>query len=126
MLEKDIEGWLNKQVKMMGGLAFKFVSPGNPGVPDRIYILPNGRVWFVELKQQTGRATRIQKWQQRRLLEMGCNYKFICGMDDAKAYVEELKSDRIYQSNNYKSGDNGDLVPVRVPSVQGTAVGQEM
>ena len=56
MLEKDIEDWLNKQIEKMGGLAFKFVSPGNPGVPDRIYILPDGRVWFVELKQQLGKV----------------------------------------------------------------------
>ena len=54
MLEKDIENWLNKQIEQLGGLAFKFVSPGNPGVPDRIYILPDGKVWFVELKQQLG------------------------------------------------------------------------
>ena len=64
MLEKDIESWLNKQVEKMGGLAFKFVSPGNPGVPDRIYILPNGKVWFVELKQQFGKVAGIQKWQR--------------------------------------------------------------
>lgn len=91
MLEKDIEDWLNKQVERMGGLAYKFTSPGNPGVPDRIYILPNGRVWFVELKQQLGRVAGIQKWQRQRLQEMGCNYRLVKGMDDAKKYVEELK-----------------------------------
>lgn len=91
MLEKDIEDWLNKQVERMGGLAFKFVSPGNPGVPDRIYILPNGKVWFVELKQQLGKVAGIQKWQRQRLLEMGCNYRLVKGMDDARKYAEELK-----------------------------------
>lgn len=101
MLEKDIESWLNKQVEKMGGLAFKFVSPGNPGVPDRIYILPNGRVWFVELKQQLGRASNIQKKQRQRLLELGCNYRLVRGMDDARAYVEELKDVRAYQSSDH-------------------------
>lgn len=91
MLEKDIEDWLNKQVERMGGLAFKFVSPGNPGVPDRIYILPNGKVWFVELKQQFGKVAGIQKWQRQRLLEMGCNYRLVKGMEDARKYAEELK-----------------------------------
>lgn len=92
MLEKDIEAWLNKQIEKMGGIAYKFVSPGNPGVPDRIYILPDGRVWFVELKQQFGRIANIQKWQRQRLLKMGCNYRLVRGMDDAKALIGELKN----------------------------------
>ena len=88
MLEKDIE---DKQIEKMGGLAFKFVSPGNPGVPDRIYILPDGRVWFVELKQQLGKVARIQKWQRERLIRLGCNYRLVKGMDDARAYVGEMR-----------------------------------
>lgn len=91
MLERDIENWLNRQIESMGGLALKFVSPGNPGVPDRIYILPNGRVWFVELKQQLGKVAKIQKWQRQRLLSMGCNYRLVRGMEDAKAYAEEMR-----------------------------------
>jgi len=91
VLEKDIENWLNKQIEQMGGLAFKFVSPGNPGVPDRIYILPNGEVWFVELKQQLGKVANIQKWQRQRLIGLGCNYRLVKGMDDAKKYVEEMR-----------------------------------
>lgn len=93
MLEKDIEDWLNGQIEKMGGLAFKFVSPNNPGVPDRIYILPDGRVWFVELKQQLGRLSKIQKWQRERLIQKGCNYRVVKGMNDAKAYVKEMQSE---------------------------------
>ena len=62
MLEKEIEAWLNKKIKELGGLSFKFVSPNNPGVPDRIYILPGGRVYFVELKTEIGQMSNIQKW----------------------------------------------------------------
>lgn len=91
MLEKDIEAWLNKQIEKMGGIAYKFVSPGNPGVPDRIYILPDGVIWFVELKQQSGRVANLQKWQRKRLLKMGCNYRLVRGMDDAKVFVQQLK-----------------------------------
>ena len=91
MLERDIENWLNKQIEKIGGLAFKFVSPGNPGVPERIYILPGGEVWFVELKQQFGKIANIQKWQRQRLQDMGCNYRLVKGMEDAKAFVGEIK-----------------------------------
>lgn len=93
MLEKEIEDWLNKEIEKMGGQAFKFVSPGNPGVPDRIYILPEGKVWFVELKQQSGKVASIQKWQRDRIIGMGCNYRLIKGMEDARAYVGEIKDD---------------------------------
>lgn len=91
MLEKDIESWLNKKIKEIGGLSFKFTSPGNPGVPDRIYIFPDGLVWFVELKTEIGRLAGIQKWQRQRLTDMGCNYKLIKGMDQAKEFIKELK-----------------------------------
>lgn len=91
MLEKDIEDWLSKQVEKIGGLAFKFISPGNPGVPDRIYIFPGGGIWFVELKQQFGRIANIQKWQRERLILMGCHYRLVRGMEDARAFAKEMK-----------------------------------
>ena len=91
MLEKDIESWLNKKVKELGGISFKFVSPNNPGVPDRIYIFPEGKVYFVELKTETGRMSGIQKWQRQRLQEMGCQFYSVKGMKQAREFIEELK-----------------------------------
>ena len=61
MKERDIEVLLRDGVKQLGGKAYKWVSPGNAGVPDRIVILPGGKVIFVELKQENGRLTRLQK-----------------------------------------------------------------
>ena len=89
--EARIEAWLNARIREMGGLSYKFVSPGNLGVPDRIYILPGGSVWFVELKTETGRLAKLQIWQGRRLQTAGCNYRVIKGMDEAKAFVDELQ-----------------------------------
>lgn len=91
VLEKDIEAWLNEKVKGMGGLSFKFVSPNNPGVPDRIYIFPGGRVYFVELKTEMGRMSNIQKWQRQRLQDMGCRFRLVKGMEQAKEFIKELK-----------------------------------
>lgn len=51
MLEKHIESKLRKKVKELGGRAYKFVSPGNSGVPDRLIVLPNGKIGFAELKR---------------------------------------------------------------------------
>ena len=49
MKESYIENYLVRKVKENNGLCLKFVSPGNPGVPDRIVITPDGRTIYVEL-----------------------------------------------------------------------------
>lgn len=71
MREKEIEQYLVWKVEMMGGKAYKFTSPANRGVADRIVCLPGGRVWFVELKSPTGRRSELQKMfaAQMALLE---------------------------------------------------------
>ena len=48
MREKAIEAKLVKAVRIMGGLAPKFVSPGFDGVPDRLVLLPKGKIAFME------------------------------------------------------------------------------
>mgnify|MGYP001041888205 CR=1 FL=1 len=72
MVEKEIEKLFCRKVKQAGGKAYKFVSPGNSGVPDRLVILPGGKIGFVELKAP-GKAPRPDKDHQIRCLEnMGC------------------------------------------------------
>jgi hypothetical protein len=50
MIERDIEQYLIKQINQCGGHIFKWSSPGNRGVPDRIVFI-NRQVWFIELKR---------------------------------------------------------------------------
>ena len=71
--EKDIEKRMKQKIEASGGLCFKFLSPGNAGVPDRIAVLPRGTVWFLELKTETGELSHIQEWQIRRLRDAGAN-----------------------------------------------------
>lgn len=92
-LESKIEEWLVNQVKQMGGIADKFVSPANPGVPDRLIILPGGKIYFVELKANWGRMSNIQKWQRERYIKTGADVRCIKGMEAAKEFVEELKNE---------------------------------
>lgn len=91
MRERDIEKWLRHQVESLGGLAFKFTSPGNDGVPDRQVILPGGLIYFVELKTDRGRLAPIQVWQQDRLDALGCQVRTIRGMDEAAEFIEEVR-----------------------------------
>ena len=71
MREKDIEQALRKAVKAKGGLALKFISPGFDGVPDRIVLMPNGRVGFVELKSPGKKMRSIQIKRKRQLESLG-------------------------------------------------------
>lgn len=89
--ESKIERWLVNQIKSMGGIADKFVSPANPGVPDRLIVMPGGKVYFVELKTEIGRLSNIQKWQRRRYMECGADVRVIKGMNQAKEFIEELR-----------------------------------
>lgn len=72
MQEKDIEKYLVREVRdVLGGRAYKFVSPGNDGVPDRLVCLPGGIAVFVELKAP-GKTTRpLQDVQIERLRALG-------------------------------------------------------
>ena len=68
MLEKQIEQKLIKAVKSMGGICLKFVSPSFDGVPDRLVLLPQGKIAFVELKAN-GRKMRPLQVKRKRQLE---------------------------------------------------------
>jgi len=61
MLEKQIESKVVKKAKELGFLTYKFSSPSNRGVPDRIFISPHGEVFFIEFKSEKGRLTKLQE-----------------------------------------------------------------
>ena len=69
MLEKTIENKLKTAVKDMGGIAFKFIAPGINGVPDRLVLLPYGKLAFIELKSP-GRKMRPIQVRRKRQLEL--------------------------------------------------------
>ena len=95
MLEKEIERRMVQTVKARGGLCYKFVSPNNPGVPDRIIITPDGRVIFVELKTEIGRLARLQKWQISEMQKRGADVRVANGWPAVKALLEEVIPDGI-------------------------------
>lgn len=98
MLESKIESWLDGQIKKIGGKSYKFVSPGNPGVPDRIFILPGGKVFFVELKRKIGRLSNVQIWQREQFKERGIEIKVIYGMDQAKEFVKDVVQHEVHST----------------------------
>ena len=69
MREKTIEKKLIIAAKDMGGIAPKFISPGLDGMPDRIVLLPGGRMGFVEVKAP-GKVPRPLQEARHRMLRM--------------------------------------------------------
>lgn len=71
MREKTVESKLVKAVKSMGGLAPKFTSPGLDGVPDRLVLLPGGKMAFIELKAPDKNLRPLQVRRKRQLESLG-------------------------------------------------------
>lgn len=71
MLERVIESRLRQEAKKRGGMALKFVSPGMNGVPDRIVLLPGGKMAFVELKAPGKVPRALQEKRIGQLRQLG-------------------------------------------------------
>lgn len=76
VLERDVERYLIKRIKDVGGRAYKFTSPAHRGVADRIVCLPSGSTWFVEVKTEGGRLSELQKAFASDMAKM--NQKYTC------------------------------------------------
>lgn len=90
MLEKTVEQKLIKGVRKMGGEAFKFVSPGNDGVPDRLVLLPGGKIYFVELKAERGQLRPTQKVQLVRLSALGQQVYVLHGAAEVESWLDQI------------------------------------
>lgn len=71
MREREIENKLVDAVKAQGGVCWKFVSPGTAGVPDRIILMPMGRIAFVEVKAPGESPRKLQLARHRLLRRLG-------------------------------------------------------
>lgn len=90
MTEREIERYLKKNVENIGGLAWKWVSPGQVGVPDRI-IMVGGQIYLVELKTEFGSLSPIQIATHNKIRKAGCNPITLYGMMDVERFIREIK-----------------------------------
>lgn len=91
--EKQTEQYLVKKIKAIGGLCFKWVSPGTNGVPDRIVILPTGVIHFVELKAE-GKKNNLSALQRKmieRLLSFNCKCWILSSYEEVDEYIKFLE-----------------------------------
>jgi VRR-NUC domain. len=86
MNEKTIERRLREKVKSLGGLALKFHSPYFTGMPDRMVLMPGGKIFFVELKSLDGKLSGRQKVVIPLLRNLGFSV-FVVSCEDSLRYV---------------------------------------
>lgn len=92
MTEKEVEQALRRMVQDAGGYCLKWVCPGWSGVPDRVILLPGGRVIFCEVKRPAGgRISKLQLVWRERLQRLGFRHVFVHNRDDIKALKETIR-----------------------------------
>lgn len=86
MREKEVEAALVKAAKKRNGVALKFVSPGLSGVPDRLVLLPDGKIGFIGLKAPGKKMRLLQEKRKSQLERLG----FLVFCLDSKEEVEVM------------------------------------
>ena len=87
--EKEIENYLVKRVKELGGICWKFSSPGTAGVPDRI-VMYQSCVTFVELKRPDGHLSEIQKKRLKELDDQKILAQVVSSKEEVDRVIEQL------------------------------------
>jgi len=93
--ESVIEKKLKSEVEKLGGKAFKFVSPGMSGVPDRIVLFPGGKVFFVELKAPSKNLEPLQEKRKKELERLGFKVFKIDSFSGVGDFLKEVLQDGI-------------------------------
>lgn len=93
MREKTIEQKLVQAVKAMGGIAPKFVSPGFDGMPDRLVLLPQGIIAFVEVKRHGGKPRPLQESRHGLLRRLGFEVYVLDDGEQISGLLTEIRGD---------------------------------
>ena len=85
--ERDVESFLSEHVRRLGGLSYK-LAPTTAGLPDRLLVLPGGRILLVEVKRPGETLRGVQKVIQQRLAARGVTVLVIDSKDDVKRLIK--------------------------------------
>ncbi|CAK0780962.1 VRR-NUC domain-containing protein [Gammaproteobacteria bacterium] len=89
--ESLVERHLVDRVRRLGGKAYKWVSPANRGVPDRLVILPGNRAFCVECKAPGRRLTPLQENQVAQLKLLGVEVFVAASREDVNRILREAR-----------------------------------
>ncbi len=88
--EKQVEQYLVKRVKEMGGIAYKFTSPQRRNVPDRLCIFPDGKACFIECKAPGKKPTDGQKREMQRIAELLHRVSWVDSYQSVDAFLQTI------------------------------------
>jgi len=69
--EKYLDKKLSELIKKIGGWSIKLVAAHVTGLPDRLCLLPGGRLFFAEIKTTKKKPTLIQLSIHKKLRKLG-------------------------------------------------------
>ena len=95
MREKTIEQKLIRAVKAMEGISPKLVSPGTDGMPDRLVLLPTGKLAFVEMKATGKQMLPLQVRRKRQLEALGFRVYCVDRLEQIGGVLDEIRSPRL-------------------------------
>lgn len=87
--ESRVEDDLVQGVRGLGGLCYKF-APVTAGLPDRLVVLPGGRIYLVELKRPRGSTRAVQKVVHRKFLERGVEVLMLSSRQEVAQWLQEV------------------------------------
>ncbi len=90
MLEKTVENYLKNKVKAVGGIALKINSASMAGLPDRMVLFPEGKIFFVELKAPGKKPRPLQLSAHRILQSLGFKVYVIDSLDGVQKFLKEV------------------------------------
>ena len=90
--EKQIEQKLVQAVKKKGGLCLKFVSPNFDGMPDRLILLPGGKIAFAELKAPGKKPRPLQLARHKTLMNLGFRVYVIDSVEQIGGILDEIQA----------------------------------
>ena len=91
MREKTVEQKLVKAVKEKGGICPKLVSPGTDGIPDRMVLMPEARIGFVEVKAPGQKLRPLQVRRQEQLRALGFKSYVLDDPEQIPGIIEEVR-----------------------------------
>lgn len=92
MREKTIEQHLVKAVKNSGGIAPKLLSPGFDGMPDRLVLLPGGKIGFVEVKAPGKEPRPLQVARHGLLRRLGFKVYVLDDPEQIGGILDEIRT----------------------------------
>lgn len=88
LLEKDIEKAVVAYARRKGILVYKFTSPSQRAVPDRMFLLKHGGMFFIEFKRSGGTPTAAQLREHAKLHGQGCTVVVCDDIDHGKNIID--------------------------------------